>query len=124
PKIGSPKLEMELERKQIISGLGGTLPLKISNTGNVALYNIDTIIKSQEPLIIGNTKDLKLPRLLPGQTATIWIPAQSKGWFDKADTNITVNINSDGFYKDKTSLSQEYNIEVKPFLASIILPLL
>ena len=122
-KDGQPSLAMELDRLNVTSGLGGSLPLKITNTGNVALYNVATTVEAQKPLIIGDTANLKLPRLLPGQTATVWLPAETEGWFDQAKTTLGVKVTSDGFYQDKTNISKDFTVEVQPFLAAVVLPI-
>lgn len=122
-KEGGAELEMSMDRLNITSGIGGSLPLKITNTGDVALYNVATTATSQKPLTTGDTADLMLPRLLPGQTATIWIPAETEGWFDRANSTVSVKVASQDFYQKPVNMSKTFNIDVQPFLSTVILPI-
>ncbi len=122
-KNGQPRLELALDRHKLTAGMGSSLPLKITNAGNVTLYNINTSAKAPKPLLIGDTTNLKLPRLLPGQTATIWLPTQTVGWFDRSHSPIEVTVTSDKFYHDKMTTSKDFTIEVQPFLAAVVLPI-
>jgi transglutaminase-like putative cysteine protease len=121
---GKGGLELAMDRDEIIAGIGSSLPLKIKNNGNVALYNLNVNIRHDKPLLISDDFNPNIEAILPGQTVTVWLPMESEGWFDQAQSTLGVTVKTLGFDEEVISADKDFKVTVQPFFTSVVAPIL
>ena len=122
-KQGQADLDVSMDREYVVAGIGSNIPFTITNNGNVAIYNVTMEAKVDSPLALKDNEGWpKFARILPGQTATAWIPLDTHGWFDSAESDMTLTLSSTSFNGQLESEAANYTIHVKPFYAAILMP--
>jgi transglutaminase-like putative cysteine protease len=116
-------LEVHLTDRQVIAGIGSTVPLTIKNKGNAALYGMS--VKPDLPKILQLSRQADIPTiLLPGQTTTAWLPLRTASWLTSTDTSLPVTVSAHDIANTQAKDSQRYPLSIQPFFAAIVIPVL
>lgn len=115
--------EATMDRTRLTSGIGGSLPLVLENTGNTTLYDLQLTPQSQNPLRISNY-ELQALHLLPGQTTTIWLPLDTESWFDNTTAQLSVSASAKDLNGEVVESSQQFSIQIEPFYLAVLMPII
>lgn len=120
PQLG---LNMQLADRQIIAGIGSTIPLTFKNKGSVTLYNVQLSPTIRLPLQL--SRRIEIPSmLLPGQESTVWLPLRTSNWLTSLSTSMSVKADAKDVANTTTSTQAQYTLSVQPFFAAIVVPVL
>lgn len=114
---------VEVTDKQVIAGLGSSLPLAIKNTGNVTVYNLKITPTLTSPLQLSRSYDSP-NALLPGQKSTTWLPLKTSNWLANAQSPIKVEVVGTDIAKQEVKANHSDTLSVQPFFAAVLIPVL
>jgi hypothetical protein len=116
-------MQLKLSDNQVIAGIGSTVALQVTNSGNVALSHLDLNAKPGQPVSLSRVADVP-DNLLPGQSATIWLPFRADGWLTSGHATLVAGMTAQDISNTKTTANQKYTLSIQPFFAAIIVPIL
>jgi transglutaminase-like putative cysteine protease len=120
---GEGGLDVQLDDRMVIAGIGNSVPVVLKNTGNAALYNVWFSAEMSGPLRLGNSATNAKITLLPGQTVTQWLPLKTASWLDRSEQNLPINVRATSFSGETREHKQDFTMQVSPFFMNVALPI-
>ncbi len=120
PKVA---LGLSMDDTTVISGIGSTSAMRLTNTGNVTLYELQLEAKAKSPVSVPGSQ-VKIAALLPGQAETAWLPLRATGWLTTGGSTLAATVKGHDIAKTEATANQAYDLRIQPFFAAIVVPIL
>lgn len=115
-------IAMNLQDNTYTAGIGGSIPVEVENTGNVALYDFKLDMRHDSPVTLDRDKLPQPIQLLPGQKVTLWLPLGSESWFNHTDASISLLASAHDLQGNSLQDADDFSVNIQPFYLAVVMP--